>query len=286
MTSNGCRDPCASGFHSRKRRLLTFLLPHLGVNSNPKENRKPMYCRVFLLCALGIIAFRPTAAVADSSGDAALAKYKTYVGWTLGDAGTRSLRITGKIADLNSFDEICEHGRFAQFDIGSQSGRSFLVASDQGSVWISHGGVANTFPDQVAKDALTENLLLCNDFANYPSTVISTVDSPGTNSKTGYSVVAVQPPNTPAIIITINNDTGEPTSFVIDGIATYEPADLKSIGATRKIFTRWKRVLPDGSTADMTISTLQLNVIVNPAMYTRQALDVPPSPDPAPIVHF
>jgi hypothetical protein len=245
-----------------------------------------MDCRVFLLCAAGTIALLPTAAAADSNGDAVLAKYRAYVGWTLGDTGTQSLRITGQIADLNSFDAICEHGKFASFDIGSKSGRSFLVASDQSSVWISHAGVANTFPDDVAKDVLTENLLLCNDFASYPSTIVSTIDSAGTNSKTGYSVVAVQPPNTPAILISINNDTGEPTSFVINGVATYEPADLRPIDATRKIFTRWKRVTPDGSNADMTISTLQLNVAANPSIYARQALDVPPSPDPASIVHF
>jgi hypothetical protein len=241
--------------------------------------------RMLLLCAAATVALLPTAAFADPSGDAVLAKYRAFVGWTLGDTGTRSLRITGQIADLNSFDDICEHGKFAQFDIGSKSGRSFLVASDLGSVWVSHAGVANNLPDQIAKDALTENLLLCNDFANYPSTLVSTIDS-GTNSKAGYSVVVVQPPNAPAIIISINNDTGEPTSFVINGIATYEPADLKPIDATRKIYTRWKRVLPDGSTADMTLSTLQLNVAVDPAIYARQALDVPPSPDPAPIVHF
>jgi hypothetical protein len=87
-------------------------------------------------------------------------------------------------------------------------------------------------------------------------------------------------------MISINNDTGQPTSFIIGDIATYEPADLKPIDATRKIFTRWKRVQPDGSTVDMTISTLQCNVTVNPAIYARQALDVAPSPDPAPIVHF
>jgi hypothetical protein len=245
-----------------------------------------MNCKVLLLCAAGTIAFLPSAALSDSDGDAVMAKYKAYVGWTLGDAGTQSLRITGQIADLNSFDETCEHGRFAQFDIGSTSGRPFLVASDQGSVWISHAGTANNLPDQIAKDALTESLLLCNDFADYPSTIVSTIDSAGTNSKAGYSVVAVQPPNTPAIIISINNDTGEPTSFVINGVATYEPADLRSIDTTHKIFTRWKRMLPDGSSSDMTISTLQLDVAVNPAIYARQALDVPPSSDPAPIVHF
>src|SRR3977135_4208622 len=103
-----------------------------------------MKCKVFLLYAAVTIAFLPTAALAHSSGDAVLAKYRAYLGWTLGDASTHSLRITGQIADLNSFDEICEHGRFASFDIGSKSGRSFLAASDQGSVWTTHAGVANT----------------------------------------------------------------------------------------------------------------------------------------------
>jgi hypothetical protein len=227
-----------------------------------------------------------TASTPTQSGDAILAKYRAFMGWTLGDPSARSLRITGQIADLSRFDETCELGRFAQFNVGLSSGRPFLVASNQGSVWVSHDGVPRNLPDEAAQDVLTQTLLLCNALGTYPSTIVSNVAPAGTNSKTGYAIIAVQPPNTPPILISINKDTGEPTSFVINGIATYTPADLKPIDSSRRIYTRWKRELPDGTTGDMTISTLQVNVASDPAIFSRQAKDVPPATDPAPVVRF
>jgi hypothetical protein len=223
---------------------------------------------------------------ANNSGEAILAKYRAFMGWTLGDPGSRSMRIAGQIADQSRFDEICEPGRFAQFNIGLASGRPFLVAGDQGSVWVSHDGVPHYMPSTMAQDSITETLLLCNAFAAYPSTIVSEVALAGTNSKSGYAVVAVQPPNTAAIILSINKDTGEPTSFVINGIATYTPADLRPIDSKRRIYTRWKRLLPGGTTADMTISKLQLNVAIDPSIFSQHSKDVPPAPDPAPVVSF
>jgi hypothetical protein len=235
---------------------------------------------------VALILLAPVRSAADTDGDAALAKYRAFIGWTLGDSTTQAIRIAGREADLSTFDEICEPKRFAQFNVGIQSGRAFLVATDSNSVWVSHDGNAKTLPDQLAADELTQSLLLCNAFADYPATLISHVDAQGTNSKSGYSIVLVQPPKAPPLILSINMDTGELTSVVVQDTATYKPAGLKSIDAHKKIYTRWERELPDNSTADMTISQIQLNVSVDQTIFTPQAPDVPPSPDPAPVVKF
>jgi hypothetical protein len=92
------------------------------------------------VCVAVTTALTPAVGSADASGDAVLAKYRAFVGWTLGDASVTALRITGKIADLSRFDETCQPGRFAQFNVGLSSGRSFLVASDGSSVWGSWDG--------------------------------------------------------------------------------------------------------------------------------------------------
>ncbi len=239
-----------------------------------------------VICAVAAIALCPAAGGADPSGDSVLAKYRAFVGWTLGDTNAESIRITGKIAGLTDFDETCQPDRFAQFNIGLSSGRPFLVASDGRSVWVSHDSVAHDLPNDVAQDELTQSLLLCNAFATFPATVVGEVAPAGTNSKSGYTLLSIQAPNAPPIIMSVNDDTGEPTSVVVNGIATYAPADLEAIDCKRKIYTRWKRQLPDGSTADMTISTLQLNVAADPAIFTRQAIDIAPSPDPAPVIGF
>jgi hypothetical protein len=237
---------------------------------------------------LGVLAVadsvRPVRA--DDAADAVLAKYRSYVGWSLGDGATSAIRIKGRIADLSTFDETCQGSRFAQFNTGIQSGRPFLVSGGEGEAWVSHAGVPKDFPTSIAQDNFTQAVLLCNAFALYPGRIVVEVSGTGAKFPSGFAVVALSIPNEPAVLLTISKDTGELTSVVVNRIASYVPADLKKIDEKRKIYTRWKRLLEGDKTADMLISTLQINVSVDPAIFARTAFDVPPPPDPATPVQF
>lgn len=222
---------------------------------------------------------------ADSEAAALLEKYKAFMGWTLGDGSVNSIRIKGQIADQSRFDEICEPGRFAQYNVGIQSGRPFLVGGSAGLAWVSHAGDARDLPEVVGQDAFTQYLLVCNAFASYPATIISSVAPSGTNSRAGYALVGIAIPKEPAVILSINKDTGQITSVVIDGIASYEPADLKNIDDKRRIYTRWKRI-SDNETADLVIKSLQWGMNVDPAIFARNALDTPPPADSTAVVNF
>jgi hypothetical protein len=236
---------------------------------------------------LGLLALggSPQPVRADDAADALLAKYRSFVGWSLGDGSVNALRIKGQIAELSTFDETCQGTRFAQFNTGLRSGRPFLVAGGEGTGWVSHAGEAKDFPKEVAQDTFTQALLLCNAFARYPGRIV--VETSGTaNFPAGFALVALSIPNEPMVSLMISKDTGQLTSVVVDGIASYEPADLKNIDAKRKIYTRWKRLMPGSGSADMLISTLQLNVTVDPAIFSRTANDAAPPPDPATPVRF
>lgn len=241
---------------------------------------------VTLLIMLAVLTGSNSASGAPDDAAAILAKYRTYIGWTLGDNAIRSVRIKGRIADQSTFDEICEPSHFAQYNRGIQSGRPFLVSLAEGSGFISHDGTPSDFPTTVAEDAFTLSLLLCNAFALYPADMAVDVASAGTNSRSGYAVIALFVPHEPLVLVSINKDTGDLTSVAVNGIASYEPSDLKSIGGGRKIFTRWKRLGPSGTSEDATISAIQLNVRADPAIFARNAVDVPPPADPAPITRF
>ena len=237
------------------------------------------------LCAL-ILAGAPTPVHADDEGAALMKKYAAFMGWTLGDGSVDSIRIRGKIADQSSFDEICEPDRYAQYNVGLQSGRPFLVEGGVGSGWISHAAQPRDLPEALGQDIFTQYLLVCNAFAAYPATVVATVAAKGTNSGTGYALVALSIPKEPTVILSINKDTGLVTSIVIDGIATYQPADLKNIDDKRKLFTRWKRVTSDTSSVDLVISAAQINAKVDPSIFERTAVDSAPPLDPSGLVTF
>jgi hypothetical protein len=222
---------------------------------------------------------------ADDAADALLAKYRSFVGWSLGDGSVNAVRIKWQIADLSTFDETCQGTRFAQFNTGLRSGRPFLVGGNENGAWVSHAGEAKDFPKEMAQDNFTQSLLLCNAFARYPGRIVA--ETAGTAKfPAGFALVALAIPNEPRVMLGISKDTGRLTSVVVDGIASYEPADLKDIDGKRKIYTRWKRLMPGSGSADMFISTLQLNVTVDPAIFSRTANDVAPPPDPAPPIRF
>ena len=242
--------------------------------------------QVLLLSIAVSFAVAYGTARADESGEQLLAKYRSFMGWNLGDATINAIRIKGRVADQSTFDEICKPSRFAQYNIGLQSGRSFLVESDEGSGWISHQGQAKDFPPPIAQDVFTQSLLLCNAFGSYPATLVSNIAGSGTKWPMGFGVVALSIPREPAVLLAINKQTGELTSVVIDGIASYDAAGLRSIDATHRIYTRWKRKLPDDTTADMVITAVQLNIEVDEAIFARSTQDTPPPRDAVPPVTF
>lgn len=245
---------------------------------------RPIITSVFLSALMVVAGSAPVHA--DDDAAALLGKYKAFMGWTLGDGSVSSIRIKGRIADQSSFDQICQPDRYAQYNIGLQSGRPFLVEGGIGSAWISHAGQAKDLPESVGQDAFTQYLLLCNAFALYPGTIIGKIAPAGTNSRTGCALVALRIPKEPLVILAINKDTGELTSVVIDGIASYDAADIRNIDGKRKIYTRWKRKISDSATADLVISAVQVNVRVDPSLFSRTAIDVPPPPDPSKLVTF
>jgi len=222
---------------------------------------------------------------ADESGEHLLAKYRSFMGWNLGDATVNAIRISGRIADQSTFDEICKPSRFAQYNVGLQSGRSFLVESDEGSGWISHQGKAKDLQPSVAQDVFTQSLLLCNAFGSYPATLVSNIAGSG-KWPMGFGVVALSIPREPTVLLAINKQTGELTSVVVDGTASYDVAGLRNIDATHRIYTRWKRKLPDDTTADMVITAVQLNVQVDETIFARSTQDTPPPRDAVPPVTF
>jgi hypothetical protein len=235
-----------------------------------------------VLCCAAV--FGP--ARADDEGERLLAKYRNFIGWTVGDAAINAIRIKGRVADLSSFDEICEPSRFAQYNVGLRSGRPFLVESSAGSGWVSHAGAARDLPLATAQDEFAQSLLLCNAFASYPATLVMNVGTSRAAVPRGFGVVSLSIPHEPNVDLMIDKQTGALTSVVIDGVASYDVADLRTIDATHRIYTRWKRKLPDGTTGDMVITAIQLNVRVDDAIFMRSALDSPPEPDVAPTVTF
>jgi hypothetical protein len=239
-----------------------------------------------IACALLLAAVAPGGARAAGDADAVLAKYRAFVGWTLGDASVQSLRVTGRIADLSTYDDLCDASRFAQFNTGLVTGRTFLLQGDSAGVRISHGGDSKTLPPNLRADAFTQNMLLCNAFSSYPATLVAQVAPNGTASGSGFAVVALSIPDEPVVLVSINEDTGAITSVAIEGIATYEPAALRNIDAKHRIYTQWKRAVSDsGQTAVMSITTVQLNPNINPDVF-RTALDAPPPQDAAGVVRF
>jgi len=223
---------------------------------------------------------------ADDAGEQLLAKYRSFMGWTLGDGAINAIRIKGRIADQASFEEVCEPSRFAQYNVGLQSGRPFLVETSEGNGWVSHAGEAKDFPRSMAEDTFAQSLLLCNSFASYPATLVMNIAGSGTKWPMGFGVVSLSIPREPSVLLVINKQTGEITSVVIDGGASYDVAGMRYIDATHRIYTRWKRKLPDNTTGDMVITAIQLNVKVDEMIFARSALDTPPPPDPAPPVTF
>lgn len=250
--------------------------------------------RVAKVFFLAVAMFAPTTSIAvakpaSPAPDAAalMAKFRTFMGWTLGDGSVLAIRIKGRIADQSTFDEICEPSRFAQFSVGTASGRSFLVESGPGWGWVSHAGQPNDLPAAMAADAFTEGLLLCNAFTTAYPAVALTIDTKGSKGSRGQAIlVGLSIPNEPTVFLQIDKQTGALITVIVDNIATYRPAGLKDIGGGRKIYTIWKRETSDTTTADMVISSIQLNVTVDPKIFYRTALDAPPPPDPAPTVNL
>jgi hypothetical protein len=223
---------------------------------------------------------------ADSTADAVMAKVRAYLGWTLGDGHIGTIRIKGRISQQSTFDEICEPERFVQYDTGVDSGRPFMVTSGQGYARVSHAGAARELPGDVGADAFTQSLLLCNAFAAYPATMVADIDVSQTALAGDTAIVALHIPSEPAVLLAVRPESGEITSVVVDGIATYVPAGLKSVDGTRKMYTVWKRKVSEVATSDMLVSSLQLNVAVDESIFTPKAIDVAPPPDPALLINF
>jgi hypothetical protein len=240
---------------------------------------------VFSVCVIFAIAITGRNASADDAAPV-LAKYRALVGWTLGDGSVQTLRLTGRVADLTTYDDICEASRFAQFNTSLSSGGVFLLQGDSSGVRISHLGESKDLPTQASADAFTQSMLLCNAFASYPATIITEITAKGKVSQTHFAVVALSIPNEPAILMSINESTGEIKSVAIKGIASYEPTALKSIDGQHRMYTQWKRIVSDdGTTAVMSVSSVQLNPQVNQEVFSS-SLDLPPPQAPTGVVHF
>ncbi|HVS46619.1 MAG TPA: hypothetical protein VMS32_08135 [Verrucomicrobiae bacterium] len=157
---------------------------------------------------------------ADTTADAVMAKVRAYLGWTLGDGHIETIRVKGRIGQQSTFDEICEPERFVQYDTGIDSGRPFVVTSGQGYARVSHAGLARGLPGDLAADAFTQSLLLCNAFSAYPATMVADIDVTGTALRSDTVLVSLHIPSEPAVLLAVRRETGEVTSVVVDGIST------------------------------------------------------------------
>ncbi|HET7815154.1 MAG TPA: hypothetical protein VFL13_12360 [Candidatus Baltobacteraceae bacterium] len=142
---------------------------------------------------------------------------------------------------------------------------------------MSHLGEAKVLPAEGAADAFTQSMLLCNAFASYPATTVA--------ERAKFIVVSLAIPNEPAVLVSINKDTGEIGSAAIQGIASYRPMALKSIDARHRIYTQWKRMVSEDEGATMSVTSIQLNPKVSPDVFTSP-MDSPPAQTPDGVVHF
>jgi hypothetical protein len=175
-----------------------------------------------LLIAAGLVLFCATGAGADESpapaasaqsAAAALAKYKSWIGWTLGEDGVTSVVINGTAPASAKTEQRVNIVVQRTLDAGSiaffnGNARVYELGFDKCGNWVKRGASET---EQVAKlegtppeVTASEIALFTNSFANFPAQEMGTLGSAG-----DVDDVLVQSPFGAPIRVAIARDTGQ-----------------------------------------------------------------------------